>query len=144
MTRDENSHQNSYSAASYLKILEENIFAIYSPELTLMQDNAPIHTAQIVKKWLEDNSISTMDWPPYSPDLNLIEHARSRLKEMIYRLDPNIENYQGSMEEIKDHFSDLIERAWEALGQEHFDRLIESMPRRVKAVIEANGWYTKY
>jgi hypothetical protein len=61
MTRDENSHQNGYSAASYLKILEENIFTIYSPELTLMQDNSLIHTARIVKKWLEDNGISTMD-----------------------------------------------------------------------------------
>jgi hypothetical protein len=63
---------------------------------------------------------------------------------MIYQLDPNIKNYQGSMEEIKDHFSDLIKHTWEALGQEYFDRLIESMPRRLKAVIEANGWYTKY
>jgi transposase len=127
-----------------LEILEENLFAIYSPEMSFMQDNAPIHTARIIKKFFEENGISTIDWPPYSPDLNPIEHAWAKLKEMIYRLDPDIENYQGSIGDLKDRFNELIERAWEALGQEYFDKLIESMPRRIQAVIEAKGWYTKY
>lgn len=144
MTRDENSCRNGYSAASYLEILEENLFAIYSPEMSFMQDNAPIHTARIIKKFFEENGISTIDWPPYSPDLNPIEHAWAKLKEMIYRLDPDIENSQGSIGDLKDRFNELIERAWEALGQEYFDKLIESMPRRIQAVIEAKGWYTKY
>jgi uncharacterized protein YukE len=124
--------------------LEENLFAIYSPEMSFMQDNAPIHTAWIIKKWFEDNGISTIDWPLYSPDLNPIEHAWAKLKEMIYQLDPDIENYQGSIGDLKDRFNDLIECAWEGLGQEYFDKLIESMPRRIQAVIEAKGWYTKY
>jgi hypothetical protein len=144
MTRDENSYQNGYSAASYLEILEENLFAIYSPEMSFMQDNAPIHIAQIIKKFFEENGISTIDWPPYSPDLNPIKHAWAKLKEMIYRLDPDIENYQGSIGDLKDRFNELIKRAWEALGQEYFDKLIESMPRRIQAVIKAKGWYTKY
>jgi uncharacterized protein YukE len=144
MTRDENSQRNGYSAASYLEILEENLFAIYSPEMSFMQDNAPTHTARIIKEWFEDNGISTIDWPPYSTDLNPIEHSWAKLKEMIYQLDPDIENYQGSIGDLKDRFSDLIECAWEGLGQEYFDKLIESMPRRIQAVIEAKGWYTKY
>jgi transposase len=40
-----------------------------------MQDNASIHTAHKVKDWFEENGIQTTDWPPYSPDLNPIEHA---------------------------------------------------------------------
>jgi hypothetical protein len=28
---------------------------------------------------------------------------------------------------------------WEALGQEYFNRLIKSMPQRVKVVIKAKG-----
>jgi transposase len=39
-----------------------------------MQDNAPIHTARVVKEWFEMNGIDTIDWPPYSLDLNPIEH----------------------------------------------------------------------
>jgi hypothetical protein len=63
---------------------------------------------------------------------------------MIYQLDPDIENYQGSIRDLKDQFNELIKRAWEALGQEYFNKLIESMPQRIQAVIKANGWYTKY
>jgi transposase len=40
-----------------------------------MQDNASIHTAKKVKDWFMGNGIITTDWPPYSPDLNPIEHA---------------------------------------------------------------------
>ena len=38
----------------------------------------------------------------------------------------------------------VLPTAWERIPQEKFDRLIESMPRRVQAVIDADGWYTKY
>jgi hypothetical protein len=76
--------------------------------------------------------------------LNPIEHAWAKLKEMIYQLDLDIENYQGSIGDLKDQFNDLIKRAWEGPRQEYFDKLIESMPRRIQAVIEAKGWYTKY
>ena len=34
--------------------------------------------------------------------------------------------------------------AWANISQAHLDSLIESMPRRVEAVVEAQGWYTKY
>lgn len=43
-----------------------------------------------------------------------------------------------------EHFSELIHRAWEALGQDYFDGSISSMNRSVGAVIAANGWFTNY
>jgi hypothetical protein len=45
---------------------------------------------------------------------------------------------------VKNRFSELIEKAWEALGQDYFKRLIRSMDSRVNAVLLAKGWYTKY
>jgi hypothetical protein len=44
-----------------LGILEENLFTIYSPEISFMQDNAPIHTAWIIKKFFKKNGISTIN-----------------------------------------------------------------------------------
>jgi hypothetical protein len=71
--------------------------------------------------------------------LNPIEHAWAKLKEMIYQLDPDIENYQGSIGDLKDRFNDLIECAWEGLGQEYFDKLIESMRGASKQSLRRKG-----
>ena len=38
-------------------------------------NNAPPHTNQISKIWLQQKNIQTIDWPPYSPDLNPIENV---------------------------------------------------------------------
>jgi hypothetical protein len=41
-------------------------------------------------------------------------------------------------------FREAICAAWDALDQKVIDSLIRSMPRRIKAVQKAKGWYTKY
>ena len=109
-----------------------------------MQDNAPIYLAHLIQQWFKDHGIPLMVWPPYSPDLNPIEHAWAKLKEYIYKLDPELATIKGDNEELRIKFMRLIERAWEDLGQDYFDGLIQSMDSRVNAVLLAKGWYTKY
>lgn len=52
-------------------------------ELVFMQDNAPAHSAESVQFELESRGIRLLDWPPYSPDLNPIEHIWDWMKEYI-------------------------------------------------------------
>jgi transposase len=40
-----------------------------------MQNNALIHIAKIMAKWFKENVVEVINWPPYSPDLNPIEHT---------------------------------------------------------------------
>jgi hypothetical protein len=73
--RDFEAKKQDYSAASYIEVLEDNLPFYYQDDLIFMQDNAPIHTAHRVHDWFIENGIHLTDWPPYSPDLNPIEHA---------------------------------------------------------------------
>lgn len=44
-----------------------------SPGFLLVHDSARPHVARVCRKFLEDEEIDTIDWPPRSPDLNPIE-----------------------------------------------------------------------
>ena len=144
MTRDPEAKRGGYTAASYLGVIEDQLPTIVEPGLTFMQDNAPVHTAKIIKQWLEEMGILVLPWPPYSPDLNPIEHLWRWLKERCYQLEPDLKHMQGSKEEIMDKLYATLERAWHDIPESMLESLVRSMPRRVNAVIKAKGWYTKY
>ena len=74
MSRDPDSGRGGYSSNSYLDILEDELPDYYEPGLIFMQDNAGIYIAYIVRDFFEENGIWVMEWPPYSLDLNPIEH----------------------------------------------------------------------
>jgi transposase len=89
-----------------------------------MQDKAPIHASYLVKNWFSDNAILVLKWPPYSPDLNLIEHALARLKETVHALNPGLEEYGGGEDILKEYPARLIVQAWSEISQDYFNRLV--------------------
>jgi len=46
-------------------------------------DNAPAHTARLIKEYLSKESITTLEWPQYSPDLNSIEEIWNWIKKKV-------------------------------------------------------------
>lgn len=54
--------------------------------MEFIQHNAPIYTVNIIKNWFNEHGIPLVDWRPYPPDLNPIQHARIKLKERIRAL----------------------------------------------------------
>ncbi|GFW79830.1 transposable element Tcb1 transposase [Trichonephila clavipes] len=59
-------------------ILEQHVRlfpCVMGAEFLFMDDNASPHRANIVDECLQLEDITRMDWPLYSPDLNLIEHV---------------------------------------------------------------------
>ena len=104
----------------------------------------PIHTARIVREWLEENGIDVLEWPPYSPDLNPIEHLWFRLKNLVYQVNPDIEKVGGNVDTVREALFEALERAWTMIPEDLMLDLIRSMQRRVEAVIAAEGWYTRY
>jgi len=144
LERDFESKKHGYSANSYIKILKDNIGVIWEPGALFQQDNAKIHSAKKTKKWFEDTAIPVLEWPPYSPDINPIEHMWALLKRKLYQLFPDIEDYRGTEDEIREHLFRCLWVAWEAIDEGIWRGLVKSMPRRIEAVIKAKGWHTKY
>jgi hypothetical protein len=75
-----------------------------------------------------------LDWPGNSPDLNPIENCwnlmKSKLKEYEF----------SNINQLREKLIQL----WIEMPVEYFTNLAESMPRRLKLVIEKDGWMTKY
>ncbi|XP_011269952.1 hypothetical protein CAOG_09039 [Capsaspora owczarzaki ATCC 30864] len=126
---------------TYLSVLESELLASIrvwnnKNEMIFMHDNAPCHKRKDVAKWFETNQITVLDWPANSPDLNPIENAWNMVKNKIYQ-----EREIKSKAALWERFQAVYE---EVLTPEVCRDLISSMPRRIQAVIDANGGYTKY
>ena len=139
------SARQGVTARVYLDMLKEELPSLrFDNDCVFMQDNAAIHKAHIVMNWLSENGFKLMDWPPYSPDLNPIEHVWFPLKEGVYMVCPDIESLSGGRAHVAQALGDACKMSWDTLKNELFENLVASMPDRVEAVIRAQGGYTKY
>ena len=142
MTRDTSARRHGYSSTSYIQALEEGLLPNYRVRQRFMQDNAPIHTLRVSRNWLQVHQINTINWPPYSPDLNPIEHLWWALKREAYRRNPNIDSINTT--ESWAEFEACLKAAWVAIPNTLIYTLITSMPRRIEACRLARGYQTKY
>jgi transposase len=137
------SRRGGKSSRSYQNALQEGLLPHYDGSRQFQQDNAPVHTSISTRSWLRSHSIEPVYWPPYSPDLNPIENIWRMLKHKLRTKHPEIIHLQDN-EEDRAKFIDWIEDAWAYLDQAKIRKMIESLERRLRAVIQARGWYTKY
>ncbi len=71
----------------YTDILQKTflpfVAEVYGSNHRYMQDNDPEHVSNHAKDFLNSDSINWWKMPPKSPDLNLIENLRHKLKQYI-------------------------------------------------------------
>lgn len=100
----------------------------------LQQDNAPAHTSQVVTRYFQEAGIQSLPWPSKSPDLNPIEHVWDYIGRKA------VKRFPANLFQLRNF---LIEE-WNRIPQMYLDHLVEGMPRRIGAVVEAHGRNTKY
>ena len=107
----------------------------------VMEDGAPYHrgAASIRRKELEKCGWigwGPGTWPSNSPDLNPIENLWHILKSNIRKRKQQPRN--------KKQLVEALQEEWKKLDMDIVNSLCDSMPRRLRAVIDANGGPTGY
>ncbi|GBL77592.1 Transposable element Tc3 transposase [Araneus ventricosus] len=92
------------------------------------QDNCTSHRSRLDE---HSSDLSVMNWPPRSPDLNPIEHLWDVLEK-------DVKAHHTTPATLTELWTPLAD-VWQAIPVERFPKLVESMPRRVAAVIKARG-----
>jgi transposase len=113
-----------------------------NPGCIFMQDNAPAHRSIETRINLLERRIRWILWPPYSPDLNLIEHVWNWMKNWIQQ------HYWRAVYDASKlslaQLKQIILEAWNAVPDSYIESLFNSWRARCQAVIDANGGPTRY
>jgi hypothetical protein len=112
----------------------EMLFEGRFSSMILQEDNDPKHRSKLCVKWKEKNNFVSLPWPASSPDQNCIENVWHVLKIRVADRKPT------TLKQL----ARAIRKEWSMLSEEYAAKLVDSMPQRVQAVIEANGDFTMY
>ncbi|PIC29926.1 hypothetical protein B9Z55_021341 [Caenorhabditis nigoni] len=100
---------------------------------TFQQDGAPAHTAKLTQEWCQANFpdfITKDQWPASSPDLNPMDYAVwGYLTQQV-----STKNYPNL-----DALKKALTAAWDELDANYLRVVVDSYPKRLRAVIKAKG-----
>ena len=124
----------------YIKIMQEHLLddcrGIFNNKpWKLLEDNAPAHRAKLTQDWYKEQGIQVVsNFPPNSPDINLMENAWQLLSDMVATRRPK--TLAGLWK--------VLQKEWENLDMITVKSLVRSFTDRLQAIIEAQGGNTKY
>ena len=119
------------------EILRPHLLPILNRQRELFQqDNARPHTARVTRDFLTTENVTVLPWPSRSPDLNPIEHLWDVLDRRVRQRNPAPQTLQ--------QLAIALEAEWTAIPQQQIQRLIRSMSRRCRAVLDSNGGHNRY
>ena len=125
----------SVTGKNYKEMLETVVFHPENTDLpekfVFQQDNAPAHKARVTKDFLESRRIPVLDWPPYSPDLNIIENLWGIVSAKVYEGGKEYQNPSELWNAVSDQLL--------AISPQVIQNLYNSIPGRLMKVIELNG-----
>ena len=128
--------QRTMTGAEYLNTLNDYILPSFYllfegrvDQAVFQHDNAAPHRYGAVVDWLREQNFLTMEWPPYSPDINPIENVWAIMKRSLKY---NLPNDLASLELF-------LHNTWNNLSVHMAQNLVDSMRGRCQSVICNRG-----
>ena len=91
-------YRGTLTAKRFISYLEVYVLALVVGCKVLIMDNHPVHCAKAVQQFLVEHKVPLVFLPPYSPELNPIEEAFSKIKHHIRKCKPRtIETLCGTI-----------------------------------------------
>ena len=140
---DPNSARGGVTSAVIYNTYKAFLPELLQPNDIFMHNNALVYTARIMQRILNELGIKVMIWPPYLPDLNLIENLQALIKAIIYERYPELENAPDMVDTLE-RLVEAAKEAQHAINKRVLQSLALSMPHRVQAILTADGQYTQY
>ena len=122
-------------STSYQEVLKEGLYGFYDYDSVFMHDGALCHRSRSTLRYLDSQNICLMvDWPPFSPDLNIIENVWSILKAKVSKHKCT----------TRDALWEALCKEWYAIPNDIIIGLYKTLPKRLKAVLMNKGLPIKY
>jgi transposase len=118
----------------YLSLAADAAFTFGSGPWYFLHDNPNVHRGAATYSALHNIGATVIEFPPYSPDLNVIENMWAYLARKV----------DEHRSENKEQLKRWIQYEWDNIDKSYFETLFASYPKRCQAVIDADGAHTKY
>lgn len=109
-------------------------------DLETIEDGAKIHHSCYAKDFRKEHKVNCIKWPPYSPDMNLIENVWAILKRKLRRQWENVEKRPKGRDEL----IVAAQLAWDSLNWTGIYTMFERMPKRVSELKRVRGRVTRW
>ena len=129
--------ERNMNSNMYCEILQQRMIPSFQKlgrRAVFQHDNDHKHTSKMTIALLKRLRVKAMDWPSMSPDLNPAEHVWGILKWKVEVC--KVSNIC--------QLRDVVMEEWKSIPVATCEAIINSMPRRLKAVLDNDGGHTKY
>jgi transposase len=105
-----------------------------SPRFLFFAGQCAVAQGKFHSHFPQQQGVNLIDFPPYSPDLNIIENVWAKLKQKVSKRNPT------NLDELRV----VVQEEWERINPLFIDKLIASMPNRLRIVKLGRGIRTRY